>query len=171
MDDLTIPNRRDLKRPALAGKTAGAPHGERVHGWLLLLCLVLTVIGPLISAGLAVGEYRQLAPHFSNSRGLQVATLFSIAITACSVAFGIYAGLRLWSVKPRAVGVAKAALLVGLVAEILATTVQTAFGPASPAEGRLFYEVMARLVPGLIFFTACFGYLNKSARVEATYPS
>ena len=171
MDDLTTPNSSDLKRPLLRRKSAGAFRNEGVHGWLLLLCLMLTVVGPLISTWLVASEYRQLAPHFADSRSLQVATFFSIAITACSVAFGVYAGLRLWSIKPRAVNIAKASLLFGLAVEILTTSIQTAIAPASPAEGQLFYEVMMSLVPSLIFFTACFAYLNKSTRVEATYQS
>ena len=171
MDDLTTPNRSDLKPPLLPRKSAGPFRNEGVHGWLLLLCLMLTVVGPLISIWLMASEYTQLAPHFADSRSLQVATFFLIATTGCSVAFGIYAGLRLWSVKPRAVNVAKASLLVGLAVEILTTTIQTAIAPTSLAEGRLFYEVMMSLGPSIIFFTASFAYLNKSTRVEATYHS
>lgn len=140
-----------------------------VRGWLLLICLMLTLIGPAISIGLMVSDYRDAAPYFAESRGLQAATFFCIAIAAGAVAFGIYAGLRLWRVKPRAVEIAKASLLVGLAADIVATTIQAAMSPASADETQLVYEVLLRLVPSLIFFSACFAYLNKSARVEALY--
>ena len=132
---------------------------------------MLTVIGPVVSAWLMADQYARFAPFFAGSPGLQAAILISVLIAACSVAFGIYAGLRLWRVRPNAVGTAKRALLFGLAADIITTAVDVVAGQAPTASDRLLYQIEANLIPSLIFFTLCFAYLNKSRRVQATYES
>ena len=140
-----------------------------VRGWLLVLCLMLTVVGPLISAWVMAEKFASMAPFFADSRSLEAAMYVSIVIEACSVAFGVYAGIRLWSVRPGAVDTAKQALLIGLAANVITTALQIATGPTSNAEVRLLHEVTMKLIPDFIFFTVCFAYLNKSTRVHLTY--
>ena len=141
-----------------------------VSGWLLVLCLMLTVVGPLISAWIVTTEFNALAAVFVVSRGAQWAMILSIVLTTCSIAFGIYAGLRLWTVKPRAVHIARAALLFGLGVDVVTTTIATVVGTVSSAEADVFYDVLMNLIPSLLFFTLCLAYLNNSTRVNATYP-
>ncbi len=145
------------------------PGYSGVHGWLLVLCLMLTVVGPLISSVLMANDYAALAPYFPSYRGLQAAIYISIAIKASLVVYSVYAGLRLWSIRPGAVGTAKHALLFGLAANAVTITLKLAAGPTSIADGRLLHEVTMRLIPSLIFFTVWFAYLNKSTRVQVTY--
>ncbi len=171
MDDFAPRTSSDLPQSPSPMALADALKSTGVRGWLLVLCLMLTVVGPLISAWLVVIEYMQFAPLFASSWGLQAAIFFTSAITACSIIFGIYAGVRLWSVQPGAVNTAKNALLFGLTVDILTTTIQLAVWPESTAEGRLFNEVTISVIPSLVFFTVCLAYLNKSTRVEATYQS
>jgi hypothetical protein len=142
-----------------------------VRGWLLFLCLMLTVIGPVISAWLMTNEYAAFAPYFAGARGLQAAVLISLLITACSVAFGVYAGLRMWLIRPKAVNTAKHALLFGLAADIVTTTTEVAAGQVAAGNDRLLYQIDVGLIPSLICFTLCFAYLNRSKRVYATYES
>ena len=142
-----------------------------VRGWLLVLCLMLTVGGPVISAWLMANGYARFAPFFTESGGLQAVIFISLLMTACSVAFGIYAGLRLWLIRPQAVSTAKHALLFGLAADIVTTAIEVAAGQVPNAGDRLLYQVEVNLIPSLIFFTLCFAYLNRSKRVYATYES
>lgn len=169
MDTLTHPDDRPLPRPRAPIPAAGASPLRGVRGWLLLLCWMLTVVGPLACLALVVTEYRHIAARAAESPGVLAATVVWIAITASSVAFGMHAGLRLWRIRPRAVEVAKASLLFGLAAEWVATAIESAIAPGASGAGMLSYGAVAGLVPGLVFFTVCFGYLNKSARVAATY--
>jgi hypothetical protein len=154
-------------RPSAPPGGSGAASG--VHGWLLVLCLMLTLIGPLISVWLMAHDYAVLAPHFPGAGGLQAAVFVSFAITTSSVAFGAYAGLGLWRLRPNAVSTAKFALLVGLAAEVITTVIAVVVEPTHPMEGRLLRQVTVELIPSLVFFTLCFAYLNRSSRVEATY--
>ena len=138
-----------------------------VRGWLLALCLMLTVIGPAIAVWLMVIEYTSAEPLFRESPGRQAAALGSLLLSGCSVVFGAYAGLRLWLVLPNAVRTAKYALLFGLAVDIVTTAFEAA--AAQVPSDRLLFQVEISLLPTLIFFTVCFTYLNQSKRVYATY--
>ncbi len=147
------------------------PSTTGVHGWLLVLCLMLTVVGPVISVWIVGREFDALAARFVTSRGAQWAMIVAIASTTCSTLLGIYAGLRLWAIKPQAVRVARAALAVGLAVDVCTTAISTILATAAPADGALFYDILRNLAPSLVFFTGCLAYLNRSRRVEATYGS
>ena len=140
---------------------------KAVRGWLLVLCVMLTVVGPIIAVWLMVHEYSNAAPLATKPFAIQVSVLASLLLSACAVAFGAYAGMRLWLIRPDAVTTAKRALLFGLAVDVVTTTIQatTALDPSD----RFLFQVEVSLVPSLIFFTLCFAYLNRSKRVYATY--
>jgi len=162
MHDLTTPN-------ASTSITSIQLQPIGVRGWLLVLCLMLTAIGPAISAWLKAHEYAAFSPYFPDSVGLQATILSSLALTTFAVVFGTYAGILLWFVRPGAVKVAKSALLLGLAVDIVTTAIYAAVGQVPVAHGGLVRSVMVHMIPSLIFFTVCFAYLNKSDRVNATY--
>lgn len=143
------------------------PEYKGVRGWLLVLCLMLTIVGPAISAWLMAHEYSNAAPLFPTSLSTRVLVLGSLILMACSVVFGVYAGLRLWLIRPNAVNTAKHALLYGLAADIVSTTIEAA--TALVPSDRLLFQVVVSVIPSLVFFTLCFAYLNRSKRVYATY--
>jgi hypothetical protein len=157
-----------------AASVPGPPPGNKtyqgVRGWLFVFCLMLTVAGPLISAWLIAYEFAEVAPSLADSAGLQAATFASIVLTACALAFGAYAGLRLWLIRPHAVATAKQALLLGLAVEIVTTLIDAVAASTLHADDGLFQPFIIGIVPGLAFFTLCFAYLNRSRRVHATYP-
>lgn len=150
--------------------TSSAPLAPRgVRGWLLALCVVMTVVGPVISGWLMVCEYAAVAPYFDGSRWVLALFVATLVLTAAACAYGIHAGLRLWRVQPGAVATAKAALLFGLGVDVLSAAAHTAMGPVAESGWALRGDLTSTLLPGLVFFTVCFAYLNRSARVEATY--
>jgi hypothetical protein len=138
-----------------------------IRGWLLALCLMLTVVGPIISAWLMATEYANADPLVSKPAAVQVAVLASLLLSACAVGFGAYAGIRLWLIRPNALTTVKHALLFGLAVDVVITTIQAA--AAQDPSHHLLFQVVVSLVPSLIFFTLCFAYLNRSKRVHATY--
>ena len=164
MRELTTPNYPDTH-------SRSDPHSDLefkgVRGWLLALCLMLTVIGPAIAVWLMVIEYTSAEPLFLESPGRQAAALGSLLLSGCSVVFGVYAGVRLWLVLPNAVRTAKYALLFGLAVDIVTTAFEAA--AAQVPSHQLLFQVEIGLIPTLIFFTVCFTYLNQSKRVHATY--
>ena len=147
--------------------TTAPPPG--VRGWLLALCLVMTVLGPLISVWLIAAEYDAAAPDFAGSRVALAVFVSTAALTGAAVAYGMRAGLRLWAVRPGAVATAKKALLFGLAVDVVTTALHAATGTVAESGWAVRGDLTSALLPSLIFFTVCFAYLNRSARVQATY--
>ena len=140
-----------------------------VRGWLLLLCLMLTVVGPLLSVWLMANDYATLVPQVAGNPAWQGVLLLALAFTAAAVVYGIHAGLQLWRIRPQAVAVARRALLAGLAADLFTATLEVTSGAVPAADGTLVYQVTLRLVPSLVFFTVCLAYLNRSRRVDNTF--
>ena len=160
----------DLITPDASGSnTSTQLQPKGVRGWLLMLCLMLTIIGPAVSAWLMTHEYATFSPYFASSLALHATILSSLAITTFSVLFGTYAGIQLWLIRPGAVKIARSALLLGLAVDIVSTTIYAAVGQVPVADTGLFRSVMVHMIPSLIFFSICLAYLNKSNRVGATY--
>lgn len=167
--DHSSPANRHPGESMPSGAWPGPSGLKGVGGWLLILCLMLTVVGPVVVSWLAAHEYRHFAPYFESASGLQAAIVASIAIKACAVSYGIYAGVGLWTVRPGAVATAKSALLWGLAADVVAAMLRITLGPASGSHAGLLLQVMGAVILDVAFFTLCFAYLNRSARVQATY--
>ena len=91
-------------------------------------------------------------------------------LSLASVAWGIYGGVSLWRVRPRAVHIAKLALLFGLAVDIVTTAIETAaLQTLTDTDGPLLWHIELDALPSLVFFTACYAYLVGSDRVRATY--
>jgi hypothetical protein len=162
---------KNSSRPNSSDNSDSSPQQRQptgIRGWLLVLCLMFTIVGPLISTWLMIEEYEAFAPHVVGSRGLQVTLLASMLAAMGSTLFGIYAGLRLWMIQASAVRTAKIALLIGLAADILITAIDVVAG-ATRADADLLSQTLFHLVPSLIFFTICFAYLQRSHRVYVTF--
>jgi hypothetical protein len=164
MNESVTPHRSSLRLQP------GSPSGAAlvgVRGWLLVLCLMFTVVGPALSVWLMAHEYASAAPLGAKPVAVQAAVLVSLLLSACAVAFGAYAGGRLWLIRPNALGTARQALLFGLAVDVVTTAIQVA--TAQVPGDRLLFQVEVNLVPSLVFFTLCFTYLDRSRRVHATY--
>ena len=147
--------------------TTAPPRG--VRGWLLALCLVMTVLGPLISVWQMAADYDAAAPDFAGSRAVLAGFVLTAALTGAAVAYGMYAGLRLWAVRPGAVATAKRALLFGLAVDVVTAALHAAIGAVAESGWAVRSDLTSALLTSLIFFAVCFAYLNRSARVQATY--
>lgn len=155
--------------------TALFPRGLRpvragVAGWLLLLCVFLVAVGPAISAWLFLDRQAVVGPRVMGSILLQALFAASQLLSLAATAWGIVAGWRLWQVRPGAVASARLALLAALAVDVLCATFDIATHPLLVAQGGLIRQVLWAVVPDLICFTACLGYLHHSRRVRATYP-
>lgn len=150
----------------LAGHQATAKP-RAVRGWLLILCLMLTVVGPIISVGLMVHGYRQAAALAATSIAMQLCVVAALGLSAWAVAVGMRAGWRLWLIRPRAVQATRRALCLGLAVDVATTALQV--GMALDPGDRFLSQVEWRLMPSLVFFTLCMAYLNHSKRVQAVF--
>jgi hypothetical protein len=136
-----------------------------VKGWLLFLCISLTVITPgwilllLSSEWRDVGAYIDTLPLVKQVLLIETISFSGIALFSC------YAGWSLWTRRKGAVRIAKIYLITQCVLGIL--TVITLAGLLNNAE---YTNGAAKGVLSAIFYLVVwYWYLSRSKRVAATY--
>ena len=147
------------------------PRYKGVGGWLLLLCLVLTVFGPLITLGSFAAGYSETSKYFDQFPGLLVITVIDTFLSVGLMAFSVYAGTGLWSIRPGAVQMAKRFLLCFLGYHAIGAILPFMAGLPSAVNEALIAQIAKDTIRGVISFAVWYSYLNKSKRVSATYNS
>jgi hypothetical protein len=150
---------------------APEPQYKGVGGWLLLLCLGLTVFTPLLTMGSLATGVRESLSYFDRFPGLLVITVIDTILTLGLVAFSIYVGVGLWSIRPGAVQMAKRYLLCFLGYQAIAAILPFTAGLPSAATWAMIRAVAIDALRGVIYFAVWYSYLNESKRVRATYHS
>jgi hypothetical protein len=146
-----------------------APRG--VKGWLLLLCLSLTIFWPLITLGQFAREWQETErlfrslPHLENAVEIEGLMMFLLACYSC------YAGYALWSMEhPDPVGVAKSFFLTFLAYSVV-SPFMFAWLAELPEVGtnEILKEGLKSGAGAIVQFGIWFSYLRFSKRVRATY--
>jgi len=139
-----------------------------VVGWLLVLCLVLTVACP---ASILYQTFAHTVPSLLNTHDLKHAALLSVCtlLFLGVAAFSVAAGVTLWMIKPGAVAFAKCFWLTYLCAHIgyfgfWALLVRPSH--LSSMAPMAWYHVAGPLAPFYLWTV----YLEHSKRVRATFP-
>jgi hypothetical protein len=127
-----------------------------VRGWLLLLCILLTVWNPATLA--LVAASRVEGPGTTSHLAL---TLLAVRLVVTSV--GVAAGLALWHKRAGAVTLAKASLMLSALEVVGRLSARPGSSDAPP--GTRLPLALALIV----YNGAWYLYLEKSRRVRATY--
>jgi len=92
-------------------------------------------------------------------------------LCSLTVAFSVYAGIRLWDIRPGAVRTAKRFLwcIVGYHAVLLFLPFLA--GLPKIATGAMIVSAVTELMGALVYVGLWTSYLNRSQRVRATYDS
>jgi hypothetical protein len=146
--------------------SSGVP--AEVSGWLLALCLILTIVFPVTSLYRIISHTipTVIAAHTLNR--ILLLSVYSLVFSALAV-LSFVAGLRLWLVKPHAVGLARRFLLTYLIANaayfvfwiaVIRPTKQVAYAEMG------WYHLVGPAAFGYLWRT----YLEHSKRVRYTYP-
>ena len=78
-----------------------------VKGWLLLLCINLSILDPFANLlNLAIGTHLG-RPYFDQNPALQKLMVINGVCSIALAVYSIYAGISLWKVLPNAVTTAK----------------------------------------------------------------
>lgn len=140
-----------------------------VGGWLLLLCLSLTVFSPLLTIYNLSDTYDQIHLLFDQYPGLEDIYYIDLALSVALTLLSIRAGAALWRVVPGAVKMVKNYLLMFLGYSIIAAFLPFMAGLPQEANDAMIPEVVLGTVQSLIYFGVWYSYLNVSKRVKATY--
>ena len=152
------------------------PRYKGVGGWLLLFCIVLTVLTPLSTMKSLFDKNSGLTPEdlqyfdrYPTPRSLvAIGELLGIGL----MTFSIYAGIGLWRIRPGAVRTAKLYLLCSLGVKIIGVIVAcmvTVVIHQIELDYKEKYGSVAIIVGSLLSFTIWYSYLSRSKRVKATY--
>jgi hypothetical protein len=142
-----------------------------VGGWLLLLCFALTIGSPLRTLYSLIASYNTTSQYFDQFPGLQNLLYIDGFLSIFLMALSIRAGIALWSIKPRAVRIAKNYFLIFLGYSVIAIFLPFTAGLPSEANDTIISEVTKGTIQSLVFFGIWYWYLNESKRVKATYIS
>ena len=140
---------------AYAATPNGAPGGQPVGGWLLFLCVSMTILNPLMVVS-------RLAPAFSYLSSLGPRFVIEVLIALGLAGFGIYAGIGLWTVRAGAVKIAK----MFFVARG-AWTVISILMAFTGSYAR--FALMPQSFVTLLFCAIWYAYLSSANRVKTTY--
>ena len=140
-----------------------------VSGWLLLLCLSLTVFSPLATLFNLTTSYNETSEYFSLFPGLERVFYIDSLLSLVIMGLSIRAGIALWTIKPGAVKIAKNYLLILLGYNAIAVVLPFTAGLPSEVNSAMIPEIIKGVFQALIFFGVWYSYLNKSKRVKATY--
>ena len=127
-----------------------------VRGWLLLLCVVLTVVNPATLAVVAAARVGSAVPPSTLAL-----TLLGIRLVVTSV--GVAGGMALWHKRAGAVQLAKASLVLSAIEATGRLSTRVGLSEAPPGT-RLPLAIAV-----ILFNAAWYFYLEKSRRVRATY--
>jgi hypothetical protein len=140
---------------------------KEVRGWLLLLCINLTIFSPSSAAHelrVAFEDYHLI----QNDNLLSSIYIFIILIVVLMMCFSFYAGLLLWRVKPKAVKIAKIFLISQFIVSLFICIVFSLIVPRIGIE-KIIGEMIRDTIKSLFFFIIWYIYLDNSTRVYNTY--
>jgi hypothetical protein len=145
------------------------PRYKGVGGWLLLFCLGLTIFAPLITLANLASAFNDASKVASRFPGLMTVITIDALMATAIMAFSIYAGVSLWSIRPGAVKTAKTYLVVFFVYTVLEIPLMLMAGLPSEANEQLLKGSAAGLLRAVLYVGVWFSYLTRSRRVKATY--
>lgn len=137
-----------------------------VGGWLLWLCIGLTILGPLISFGALSEEYRAAEQYSLQVPGLMTYVTIECILGALLAVFGFYAGVALWRIRPHAVGAARTYFLLSVVYQVLMISLVPFAGFPSRMQDVLISQGVRNTIAAMGICLIWISYLNRSDRVK-----
>ena len=157
--------------PPLQPEAEVQPEYQGVKGWLFFFCFSLTVLGPLLTIAALITGFGMSLKYFTEYPGLLVMLIIDAVLSLGIAGFGMYAGIKLWRIRPGAVLAAKQFLYCTLAYQAIGMVLPWIGGLPPEDTKAMVVESVRDVMRGLIHFAIWFSYLNKSQRVRATYTS
>jgi hypothetical protein len=148
---------------------SGTERYDRVGGWLLLLCVLLTILGPLATAYSLVAGYAQLQGLFEETPGLSTFYNMNFVLNIGLGLFSLWAGFSLWTKMAGAVERAKKYLLARVAYTVILYFLPAMSGLPEEMSTGIQNEILAASTFSFIYIAIWYLYLTKSKRVRETY--
>lgn len=152
-----------------------APIG--VSGWLMFFALTMVLFGPAIHVAMFLSSFRHTIELLARTTHPHSHDLFyaveQIALAAVYI-YGIFAGIQLWKIRPKALTHAKRFLLLVVVFHLadFAAMLNIVWILDPPGTIiRYLPNAFFRQVRNLVYPVTWYAYLLNSQRVRNTFPS
>lgn len=146
---------------------AAATAYDKVGGWLLFLCVSLTILNPLTLVGFGAYNFISLAPAFNRFPTLAIVTVLDALLTVSLAALSAYAGISLWRRRSGSVKLATIFLFAGAAFTILTPLLPLAAGLGSEFN-KVVLDSALQSWRGILYYVVWLNYLRQSKRVKAT---
>jgi len=140
-----------------------------VKGWLLILCLNITILDPLTMLLTVFLVTDATKPYFGDHPELFRLCLASGICRVALAVFSVYAGLALWRIAPGAISVAKKYLLAVLLYSLVASSLPVIVGIPRESYQEFAGQTVFNSFLTMGYAVAWYVYLQRSKRVKATY--
>jgi hypothetical protein len=141
-----------------------------ISGWLLLLCLTLTVINPLKNILGYASSYRtMIAKSYYTVPGIHTFFMLNLCLLTIVIVFSVYAGIMLFKVRPSSVKIAKVFLLFESICSILFSMFPCLAGVPQELANSMMIVLLKNTAATLVWNAVWYIYINKSRRVATTY--
>jgi len=142
-----------------------------VKGWLLLMCISLTILDPSSIVLNSIIMTNLTKPYFDKHTELLRMVLINGTCSIGLAVFSIYTGISLWKVLPNALITAKKYLFAISLYSVFSLFIPTLVGfQAGSIKGISGNNVFNSLLT-ILYASAWYLYLKKSRRVKTTYGS
>lgn len=152
---------------AAPGEAATAAHYDKVGGWLLFLCVSLTILNPLTLIAFGAYNFISMAPVFDRFPVLAITSIVDAVLTVLVAGFSLYAGMSLWARRSGSVRLVRVFMLVGAAFTVLTPLLPLAAGLGSEFN-RVVLESALQSWRGVFYFALWSTYLQRSKRVKET---
>jgi hypothetical protein len=145
-----------------------------VRGWLLFLCLNLTIIIPFLSlyqvnVALRIFYLPGALIQIVIFKHALLYNILTIVIMLFISIFSFFVGLKLWVEKPRAEKTAKIFLLMQLSLVIIILSIRLLVPSSFDIYASAFKTIITGLISSISYFVIWYLYLTYSRRVRNTY--
>jgi hypothetical protein len=142
-----------------------------VKGWLLLMCISLTILDPssiLLNLTIITNLTK---PLFNKNADLLKVLIINGTCSIALAVFSIYAGISLWKILPNALMTVKKYLIAISLYSVFSTFIPTLVGLQTDSVRGISGHNVLNTMLTILYASVWYLYLKKSRRVLATYGS
>jgi len=140
-----------------------------VRGWLLLLCINLTILDPFAMFFNLISATQLTKPHFDKLPQLLHLMVIGGGFSIALMVFSVYAGISLWKVLPNAVSIATKYLITVCFYSLFSFFLPSIVGLPEKAQEEFSANTAFNSLITILYISCWYVYLKRSKRVKATY--
>jgi hypothetical protein len=140
-----------------------------VKGWLLLLCLLLTVLDPLVVLTGLFTQTQGASSTFDLHAGVFRLIVVQGVLAIALAVFSMYAGLSLWKITPNAVRMARYYLITEAAFSFVPFFLPAFLGVSDGSQKGTAMLYLLNALATTAYASAWYTYLSRSRRVRTTY--